>query len=186
MKLRGWQKIVLAVIWLILVGIFAQMIMPKASQYENSRYYATKELIERESTLRKVPDNTIIRNVPKGIAKADLEDLYLKYFSQQTGAPEKETDFAVLIGLKRPAGELAEPRKGEAQSLQIKYGRWIDFTEVQTKYAKDLKQRAAKRNRIWMYAFLFWLGSLSVVYGSLAHYSVHPKRSDNRRQRCNK
>jgi hypothetical protein len=164
-KLRRWQKIVLSVIWLILVGIFAQMFAPDASQYENSRYDATKELIERESTLRvKMSDNAVIRNVPKGITKADLVDLYTDYFSQQTGVPEKEIDFASLIGSKRPAGELAEARKTEAQSLQIKYGKWIDFTDIQTKYRNDLKQLAAKRANIWIYAFLFWLGSLSVVY----------------------
>lgn len=161
MKLGGWQMIALSVIWLILVGIFAQMIVPTASEYESARYFATKLLIESEATRRvKMPDNTVI-NVPKGITQADLDDLYIDYFTHQRATAGKEIDFAFLIGFTKPAAELTE---GQMQRMQEKYRRWVDFSKIEAKYQDDLKQLVEKREKIWLYALLFWLGSVSVVY----------------------
>jgi hypothetical protein len=135
----------------------------------------------RESTLVvEMPDKTVIRNVPKGMVKVarDLERLYANW-TQQSSQPHgtlEEIDFAVLTGLKKPLGPgeskfdrklaeaLAVPGKGEAQDLQEKYGRWIDFTEIENKYQNDLKQLSTKRAEIWIYAFLFWLASIGLVY----------------------
>lgn len=178
MKLSGWQRlwIVLSVIWLLPVAFFTVRSMPKASQYEWGRYEATRALIKKESSLAvKLTDGTIIIDVPKGVSRKELEQLHAKKIQAHSRIPMPlrpvfDPSFASLIRLNEPAETRRVSWTDPAYPVSLvkrlhnKYGKWIDFSGVESTYKNNLKQLPSEKVKIGAYAFLFWLASIALLY----------------------
>ena len=50
------------------------------------------------------------------------------------------------------------------RQLQEEYGKWIDFSEVESRYKKNLRQLRWEKPKIAMYGVLAWLASIGLFY----------------------
>lgn len=178
MKLGGWQTlwIVLSVIWLLPVAFFTVGSMPKASQYEWARYQATQNLIKKESSLAvRLADGTIIIDVPKGVTREELEQLYAKAMQARSRTPIRlrpifDPSFDSLIrvneAIETPGLSWTDPAypATQVQRLHDKYGKWIDFGEIESAYQNNVRQLPSEKTKVGTYGFLFWLASIGLVY----------------------
>ena len=191
MKLGGWQRlwIVLSFIWLLPVALLTleslrSELTPKISPYEQRRYNATRDLIQKEASLEvKVADGMIIVKVPKRTSKADLEQLYTRHLKRvqpllplratlkKSPSEKRELDFDMLI---RPDDELnsvwRHPQAGgpvdptKVRQLQEEYGKWMDFSEVESTYKNNLRPLRWEKAKFGMYGVLAWLASIGLLY----------------------
>lgn len=197
MTLGGWQRlwILVSVIWLLPVALgtlhFMQEITePEGSQYLRLRYQATLDLLEKEASLKlKLTDGSIIMDVPKGISKEDLEQLYARHLKrdQELSAMRKKSpSMKLILGFDSLVRADAEPgdswpryrrssippdptlAAAQLQRLQEDYGKWLDFSEVDSTAKNNMRvlrrELRWKKAMIGVVGFLFWLASIGLLY----------------------
>ncbi len=162
------------------------------SGFEGARYERTRDLIKEEASQRvKLADGTMILNVPKRISKEGLEKLYVGSLGpppknakeaeshrltyellQSSGDTEEgELDFDALIQpspktrvwrLTRAVGPAAQA--AESQRLQEAYGKWIDFSAIESEHKDNRRKLRWINAMIGISGFLFWLVSIGFLY----------------------
>lgn len=90
--------------------------------------------------------------------------------------PEKPLDFAVLIreptdllaqvpkSLRAPKVDDPAAVKARVQRKHEEYGKWIDFSEIESRYKNNLRQLRWEKAKIGMYGVLAWLTSIGLLY----------------------